>query len=528
MRKIIDKLFLFTLFSVLILSFVNCEYEENYPEIEKTTIKQNLKVSKVHFKDFKNNINLLNQLSKIGNKSNALTKNRIVFSNDASFYIDTDFAYYIENENGQHSYTFQINRENPEFLLENLILHQNDSIGYDLYIAQYAITEHEYQELELGHNPDLSEKITITPVDGTLIDNNSLLNRGDVGGMCLTTTVIPGNTCPGPEHHDLEDILGGAYCPYFENGSFTVYAEQVIYSYAPCGEEQGGGGPSGSGSDTGSGYNEGTGGDVSSNDDSSNNDPNPNEGIEDTQSPVNTTPVLQADITEPCETLKQLIDADNDFEAKIEILKNKINERVDKEWIFSFERVRSYDPASGASYSYNTTEVIEGEATTTTAWQGGDYIGNIHLHPFFGQKIFSWQDIRVLLDTYNEAHRGNKRHVVAMLICENPNGSQPLIFALKVNDITKLQTKIDNDWNDPELVELFPDEDERLDEIHRVLAEKYSINKTNLEKYFLQKFGDYGIDLYQAQNGDLNQWNKLNLENNSDGIVTATPQPCNN
>ncbi|WP_445456330.1 hypothetical protein [Flavobacterium sp. HNIBRBA15423] len=528
MRKIINKLFLFTLLGVLTLLFVNCEYEEDSPKIEKkAAFKQNLKVSKVHFKDFKNNAKLLNQLTKIGNKSNALTSNRILLSNDNSFYIDTDFAYYIEDEKGGHSYTFQINRKNPNLLLENLILNQNDSTGYDLYIAQYAITEQEYQELEQGHNPDLSEKITITPVDGTLIDINSLLSRGDVGGMCLTTTIIPGNTCPGAEHHNLEDILGGAYCPYFENGSFTVYAEQVIYSYSPCGEDQDGGGSSDSSGDNGSGYNEGTGGDAN-NDNSSTNDPNPNDDIEDTQSPVNTTPVLQADITEPCETLKQLIDADNDFETKIETLKNKINEGVDKEWIFSFERVRSYDPASGASYSYNTTPVEEGETTTTTAWQGGDYIGNIHLHPFFGHKIFSWQDIRVLLDTYEKAHRGNKRHVVVMIICENPNNSaQPLIFALKVNDIAKLQAKMEADWNDPKLAYITNDE-LRLKKIHEKLAEKYDVNKTSLEKYFLQKFGDYGIDLYQAQNGDLNNWNKLNLANNSDGVPTATPQPCNN
>lgn len=108
------------------------------------------------------------------------------------------------------------------------------------------------------------------------------------------------------------------------------------------------------------------------------------------------------------------------------------------------------------------------------------------------------------------------------------SSNQPLVYTIKVNDIFKLQTKIDEDWNNLELVSDYPDEKEREKEINKQLGQEYDKHKGNLEKYFLQKFGNYGIDLYKAQNGNLNDWVKLNLDYNSNGLLDAIAQPCNN
>lgn len=533
------KLFLVLLFtSSIFLNSCDKDFEEDISSTNNhNTSNSNLKVSKIYFKDFKDNINLLTEIEKSIGKPKTSLNQRIIQSSDKSFYIDTDFAYFIEDDNGNHSYTFQIIRDNPQYLLENLIFNSNNHDSYDVFITQYNITEQEYLELEHGNNPDLSSKVTLTPINGTIIDINTIFARGSVEEMCLTTTVISGNTCPGSEHHTLDDVLNGANCPYFSSGSFTLYREQVIYSWEPCGEEEGGGGGNNYGDTGGTGGIGGTGGTgdgtSSNNGDSDSTNPNQSEDIEDTENPVNTTPVL-ANITEPCETLAQLsdltIDSANDFSNKVNELKNKITSNQTNEWAFSIERTTSYNATTNENNTdYNTTDIIEGDVTSSKTWKGDDYIGGVHTHPKLGHAVFSWSDIRNLKLTHNEAHRGNKKHVFYMVVSTNPNNSnQPLIYSIKVNDIIKLQAKIDEDWNDLELVSDYPDEKEREIEINRILGIKYDENKSNLEKYFLQKFGDYGIDLYKAQNGNLNDWAKLNLDNNSSGQLDAIPQPCNN
>lgn len=302
------KLFLSLLFTCSIfLNSCDKDFDEDISSSKNAESNNtNLKVSKVYFKDFKNNTKLLNKIKKTISEPKSSLNSRAIHSSDNNFYIETDFAYFIKDEKGNHSYTFKIERNNSEYLLENLILNSNNQNSYDVFIAQYNITEQEYEELEHGHNPNLSSKIVLTPVSGTIIDVNSIFARGSVEEMCLTTTIIPGNTCPGPEHHTLDDVLSGANCPYFSSGNFTLYREQVIYSWGPCGEEEGGGGDYDNGDNPYSGgSNEGTGGTSNNNDNPENTDPNQNEDIEDTQNPVNTTPVVIT-IAAPCDELNKL------------------------------------------------------------------------------------------------------------------------------------------------------------------------------------------------------------------------------
>ncbi len=527
------KILLLLLSQVVFLNSCDKDYEEDVTlTTQQNSNNSNLKVSKVYYKDFKNNSTLLNKIEKTIGKPKPSINQRTVHSSDNSFYIDTDYAYYIEDENGNHSYTFQITRENPQYLLENLILNSNNQNSYDAFIAQYNITEQEYIELEHGHNPDLSSKVTLTPVNGTIIDINSIFTRSSAEERCLTVTIIPATSC-SCEGHTFSDLENGETCTCSD--SAAIYPEQTVYSWGPCGEEEGGGGGYDNGDDpyTG-GSNEGTGGTPSDNDSPENNDPNQNEEIEDTENPVNTTPVVLVDITEPCETLEQLndltIDPTNDFSTKMNELKNKITSNEPNEWVFSVERITSYNITTNENNTdYNTTDIIEGDVTSSKTWKGEDYIGGVHTHPKHGHAVFSWSDIRNLELTYNEADRGNKRHVFYMVVSTNPNNNnQPLVYTIKVNDISKLKAKIDEDWNDPLLISKFPEEEKREKEINRILGIKYEENKANLEKYFLQKFGDYGIDLYKAQNGNLNDWAKLNLDYNSSGQLDAIPQPCNN
>lgn len=310
-KKIKSSILLFFISSFFLIS---CE-----KDIEEDIVNQKnskLKVSKINFKEFKNNSELLNKIAKSTGKNKLEQNQRLVHSADNSFYIDTDFAYLIESENGNHSYTFQIIRQNPQYRLENLIFKKNDTTGYILYIAQYDITELEYEQLQNGENPAIINKLNIVPVGNNIINATNIFSRGSAEEMCLTETIIPGNTCPGEEHHTLGDVLGGAACPYFSGGGFTLYAQQTIYSWGPCGEDSSGGGGYPDGYDPnnpGNGFLGGSGGNSSGGNTDNPNTDNPPTGEENTGDPTDdntslidggygnpilTTPVLTINRTE--------------------------------------------------------------------------------------------------------------------------------------------------------------------------------------------------------------------------------------
>lgn len=235
--KNFKRVSIYSLLGFLFFTLVNCN-DDDLTIVDKNNVKTNteFKTEKVYFKEFSTNSRLLNKINKAKTK---LTRqeniaNKEVFASDNSFSIETDFANYIERENGKHSYTFAIHRENPEYLLENLVLNSNDSLGYDLYIVQYDITQLELEQLYNGQNPIISHKAIIHNFEDNEIVGN-IFNKVilEDSSLCLTTNTIVGNSCPGPKHHTVTDIAAGQYCPYADEG-YTLYNTVTISSWEPC------------------------------------------------------------------------------------------------------------------------------------------------------------------------------------------------------------------------------------------------------------------------------------------------------
>jgi hypothetical protein len=189
------KILLLFLLGILIYS---CHYDdENINSKIPFKTNENFKLKKVFLKDYSKNTKLFNQIAKV--ESNRLRQidnstGKIVNSTDNSFSIDTEYATYIENENGQHSYTFKINRENPSYLLENLVLNSSDSLGYQTFIVSYDISQQEYDNIAQGILVDFSNKITISNLVDTNIVTN-IFNKEDVVDiqtLCLTTSTVYG------------------------------------------------------------------------------------------------------------------------------------------------------------------------------------------------------------------------------------------------------------------------------------------------------------------------------------------------
>jgi hypothetical protein len=127
----------------------------------------------------------------------------------------------------------------------------------------------------------------------------------------------------------------------------------------------------------------------------------------------------------------------------------------------------------------------------------------------------SWLDIRALKLLHTESYDVFNDEVFIMVVAPNN-----ITYALRVDNIQTLIDKIDADMQNAK----GNNDDEKRKYIKEEMREDYS-NSSNLEKTFLELFGDYGISFYEATDATLSNWKQLELDENDNETVTETP--CN-
>lgn len=137
--------------------------------------------------------------------------------------------------------------------------------------------------------------------------------------------------------------------------------------------------------------------------------------------------------------------------------------------------------------------------------------------------MFSWGDLKLLKSFYNNATPNNVEFVVLILIVRNlSDPANPNVYSIKVNDIAKLADRINDDLAKADGADL----SEKIDNIHKDLANYYKDNANDIEKGFLERYGDYGISISKANNA-LDNWSTLSLQKNSaTNTNTVVPTPC--
>lgn len=523
------KILSFFFIGLIILS---CNYDDGTNNSTTSQTSDNFVLKKMHLKEYSKNTKLFNQINKVKSKKLKPINNtgKIVNSSDDNFTVNTDFATYIEN-NGKHSYTFKINRENPQYLLENLVLNSNESLGYDAYIVQYDINENEYNQLHAAVNINLSDKVTITNlVDENLITN--IFNKEevvDISTMCLNTTVIAANSCPCAGHTIYDIIANPGIC--ICNQSFTLYPTQTIYSWGECTISTGGGG---SGSGTGGTSGGGSGGEDTTENNYDGSDPSihGNGG-------VSTAPTLDEDdsnilIETPCESLKKLAEPTNqDIDPSIQILKDTLASGVTNEFGIKFKYDVEVSPAVA------TNILVTGNSGSAPLTKGWNWRGGMHIHTTAGYGMYSWGDVQSLAECYDYAAPANQPFVTNIMICNilipTTNPSQNCnIYAIKVDNYTTLTNAINTVLNDPKYGippsgDIIKDKEEKIKKIHRVQYDLYkAAGDDNLEESFLRQFASYGISLYKKKslvnNTSTENWVKLTLDLLTN-TITETPCP---
>lgn len=297
-----------------------------------------------------------------------------------------------------------------------------------------------------------------------------------------------------------------------------------------CGSNAGIGGTPGNGSGPGSGgTNPGNGNNNGNNNGGNNNpgDDNPghnNPGFSDKDGdPIITKPVKtlepeeEEEPEEPeddCQALNNLKEDDNaNILPIVQELRNKTGEK--KEYFSSFKRSVNF----AGDMEYANTGVQQGGFGSAGGMSGSVWYGQIHTHHKNTQPMFSWSDLYTLKEMYENTYSTNKPLVFIAIVCHNAG-----IYSLKINDWDAFLEKINDGLNSVSEGNL----QEKLDKLDNVVKNIYgNTYGGDLEKIFLQRFKDFGVSLYKADDDNLSNWTELKLNNPNASNPTVVPTPCN-
>ena len=236
-------------------------------------------------------------------------------------------------------------------------------------------------------------------------------------------------------------------------------------------------------------------------------------------------------IEKPCEALRRICDpSKSNVKIQINQLKNKVIENVQKEWGTSIQKIGpstlGVNPPE-SQFSIQATPIIEGLVYDVDMTLGQTWIASAHIHTSLGEGMFSWKDIYNLLLQYNSVHHNRRKDVTQFVVVANPNNpNEPNVYAIKIDNLTLFQSKLDADLNNPLMKDPNNDVNKTYKNLNRSLEPFFKAYSSD-EFAFLTRFSGYGISLYKAMDNNLSEWNKLERDSIDNpltsGGIKSTP-----
>lgn len=222
-------------------------------------------------------------------------------------------------------------------------------------------------------------------------------------------------------------------------------------------------------------------------------------------------------LNNPCDDLRNVFSDTNpeNIKSQIDWLKGKVNAPINN-LEHAVEVQKRMNPDE--TYRYEYTQVSSTNEFSVEISTGSTYIGSIHSHPENGYDMFSFQDVRALLGTYDNASSTRKGDVFLSIVVEDNATGEALIYTLQIDQVSMLRSEVNAVWNDPKYSGF--SDNEKIEAIHAEQAQKYEKSNNQLEKSFLEQFNNYGISLFKGGN-TLNNWDKLTINQS-----TVTKNPC--
>lgn len=550
---------------LICITFVRCSLEEDFTK-ERTKITiQDIKMKHITYKEFNRKTQFVKNKPNIGTMVSQNIHARTTA--DSSYYtIYTDKITEISKDN-YTSYTMLLKTpDTTKNVYYNIVFEvRNETIT--VFIVKYTksdngllketITTFRYTSGDTSRGPNEFQQY-IEDFEEML--NNNLTNTASGGGgaswtglggspiypyncdgIITTTYVVESHKCSENVHYTWSS--GNSTC----NATIPAYDELVPYFTCEPNTSGGSNNPT-----NGGGVNTG-GGTTPPEDDSMTGMIKPEECDGQLTGDLNgdcmlstyEMCILNGYTSEVCECLEQggstencindinciklleLLDTNKqNLNFYINDLVVKHQQSIKNEVSYSFSKIPRYDPDTDDYTAFNYGAVYKvGGPLSVNINLGRFWYSSIHLHPKDQEEasgIFSWLDIKTLADAYNEVTPDLKSEFSMMIVAPDPlNLNNHNVYALKVKDIRLLSQAIANEWSSSKW-DGITDEQERLKAIQKALGKDYVNNKNNLAQFFLQKFSNYGISLFQLQN---NQWKELVLNNTTNELEE---KPCNN
>ncbi|MDH7912126.1 hypothetical protein [Winogradskyella sp. SYSU M77433] len=529
------KILLVVLGLVLLTLYLGCQKDDGSESTESSTDIQDVISRRLpfevipHFTKVDDKINKLR--IKLNTKGEVLQKSLDI----DSVTIRTDEILYMTYAQ-THTYTFKLLRTNPQYYIENIVLHYNvDTESYDEYLVQYDINQQEFLDIYSGSYVGEESKAIITDLDSGTV--STILSKSGCRRTCETISVncsASGNHAPGQACNTGVSIDQWAYT--YESCT-TTCTEEEDASIDP--------GPSGGG---GGGGNSAV-----------NTNPEPNEpceriingqtyvGIIDTEGNCitvddedeNEGQLITSVDQKNCEELNKLIEIPNypitppsiSPRQAIINLKNEISNTIDP----NNNLEQGYNLLHNANLQGYANPVSNPSSRSIRYKFIINNYGGLHLHPNDGDghPFFSPEDILNLwkfYDTYDTGNITDPSLFVHVLV------STKGVYAIKI-DNPLLLSQLGSIYND--YLDANEDGTDEVKEFGRPLKNAYrdfkdfaSGHPTGSDSDYQHAFlkfmnnfnngGGIGISLYKASE-DLTNWTKLTL-NDSDIIE---PNPCN-
>lgn len=232
MKKKHSVFYFFALITASFLFITGCNDDDFH---EHKYEKPGIKSSKLTSSDLQKYPNAIAVIGKVKKKIFTpldVTTNKVVIDSLNNFTIETDEILLLEYAN-LHSLTFPIHRNEPNGLLENLVLSYQNNGTYKAKILQYNLTEQEKVDLASNNLKTISNPIVTLPIN---FDTNLVVNACEV----VTETVY--FYCSSGEHSYSTGTA--QLCEFWAPGSNGFPPRMATKTTVKCIDEGGSGGDS--------------------------------------------------------------------------------------------------------------------------------------------------------------------------------------------------------------------------------------------------------------------------------------------
>lgn len=226
---------------LLVLNF-NCQKDDSTVLNEETSNEPQPILSRnVSFQELPNTAEIEKVLKNVKEtlNSNGNDFQRSIEPDSVTILLD-DVLYMTYAET--HTYTFTIIRNNPEYYIENIVLHYNvENNSYDEYLVQYTMSGNDFIDVYNGLPLKENNTYVISKLDnGTF---GGLVNRS---GFCTQTCSTFYFNCTAGGNHSYGEACSGApdQQPFFIEicGALTCYDTDPTQTSIDAGPSSGGGG----------------------------------------------------------------------------------------------------------------------------------------------------------------------------------------------------------------------------------------------------------------------------------------------